>query len=268
MNIPVIQWEKSFAIGHEKTDSEHKNLFDIAAKLNKYKNDSKKIVQIIKELADYTNFHFTNEEKFMKSINYEYFDEHRKLHKDIVKALNNTIREMVSLPKEEIVFKLNVLVNKNIVQHILIEDKKFHHTIRSRDELKDNFIWRSTYKLNEAQIDEEHKILFDIALKALDYNNTNISSHLKITIKELYEYMKTHFEHEEEFMEKIKYPNLEEHKQCHQNIFKELHLFLKELPNLEVVDFEKKLIQFIDISLICHILYEDKKIINFKKSTK
>jgi hemerythrin len=263
--MSLIQWEKSFTIGHEKIDGEHKKLFDIAAKLNKYKNDSKRIVQVIKELADYTNFHFANEEKFMNSINYEYFDEHKKLHKELVKSLNSTIKEMVTLPREEIIYKLNVLVNKNIVQHILIEDKKFHHAIRSRDELKDNFKWRSEYKLNEELLDEEHKILFDIALKALDYNNTDINSHIKITIKELYEYMKTHFDHEEEFMERIGYPYLEEHKEFHQNIFKELHKFLKELPNLEIVDFERKLIQFIDISLICHISYEDKKIINFQK---
>jgi len=264
----AIKWEKSYTIGHEKIDAEHKKLFEIGAKLLKYKNDSRKIIEIIKELAEYTQFHFNNEEKFMKSIGYDEFEYHQSLHKDIVKTLNATIKEMAKLSIEEIITKLYTLINKSIVQHILIEDKKFHHKIKSREELKSSFKWHSDYRLFEDSIDKEHKVLFDIALKALDYNNTDINTHIKITIKELYEYMKTHFEHEEQFMEKIGYPELNEHKKIHQEIIKGLHLFLKELPKLDIVDFERKLIEYIDIWLIGHILYEDRKIVNFKKSTK
>lgn len=266
--MTAIKWEKSYTIGHEKIDGEHKKLFEIGAKLLKYKNDSKKIIEIIKELAEYTRFHFNNEEKFMKSIGYDEFDHHKSLHTEIVKILNTTIKEMASLSIEEIIVRLHTLINKNIVQHILIEDKKFHHKIKSREELKSSFRWHSDYKLYEDSIDEEHKILFDIALKALDYHNTDINTHIKITIKELYEYMKTHFTHEEEFMESIAYPELNEHKELHQGIIKGLHQFLKELPNLEIVEFERKLIEYIDIWLIGHILYEDRKIINYKKSIK
>ncbi len=128
--------------------------------------------------------------------------------------------------------------------------------------------WEKSYTIGHEKIDGEHKKLFDIALKALDYHNTDINTHIKLTIKELYDYMKTHFEHEEEFMKKIAYPDLEEHKEIHQGIIKGLHLFLKELPKLDIVDFERKLIEYIDIWLIGHILYEDRKIVNFKKSTK
>lgn len=38
----ITKWDKAFTIGHEKIDSEHKQLFDIANKLSKYKNDTKK----------------------------------------------------------------------------------------------------------------------------------------------------------------------------------------------------------------------------------
>lgn len=268
MSANFTKWDKAFSIGHEKIDSEHKKLFDIAAKLSKYKNDQKKIIEIIKELIAYTKFHFDNEEQFMESINYEDLEEHKQLHKQLIKNLSATIKEMNSLGMDEVIEKLNTLVNKNIVQHILIEDKKFHHKRKDRKELKTNFKWRSEYKVFEDLIDKEHKVLFDIALKALDYHNTDIRSHIKMTIKELYDYMKTHFKHEEEYMEKIAYTAIQEHKKLHQQIIKQINEFIKSLSTINMVDFERKLIEYIDIWLIGHIIYEDRKIIAFRNSQK
>lgn len=204
----------------------------------------------------------------MESINYEDFEHHKLLHKELIQSLSSTIKQMNTLGKDEVLEKLNELVNKNIVQHILIEDKKFHHKRKSREELKSNFRWNSDYKVFEEMIDKEHKVLFDIALKALDYHNTDIKTHIKLTIKELYDYMKTHFEHEELFMKKIEYPNYEEHKKIHQNIIKQINEFIKSLSTINIQEFERKLIEYIDIWLIGHILYEDRKIIAFQKSNR
>jgi len=260
-----ITWDRAFTVGHEKIDSEHKKLFEIASNIDKYKKDSSKIIEIIKELIFYTKYHFANEEIFMESIDYEKLDEHKKIHKDIVDNLNKLIKDINKFSLEEIIEKLVIFVNKNIVEHILIEDKKFHHTRKTRDELKSNFRWMSDYKVFNELIDKEHKKLFDIALKALDYNNTDIKSHIKITIKELYDYMKVHFEHEELYMEEIGYPEIENHKKLHKNIIEQMNSFMKTIATLKIVDFEKKLIEYMDIWLVNHILYEDRKIINFKK---
>ena len=264
----TTKWDKAFLIGHEKIDGEHKKLFDIANKLSKYKNDPKKIIEIIKELIAYTKFHFDNEEEFMASINYEDLEQHKILHKTLIQKLSATIKQMNKLEIDEVLEKLNELVNKNIVQHILIEDKKFHHKRKNRTELKSNFRWNSDYKVFEDMIDKEHKVLFDIALSALDYHNTDIKTHIKLTIQELYNYMKTHFEHEELFMKKINYPEYEEHKKIHSNIVIQMNEFIKSLSTINIVEFERKLIEYIDIWLIGHILYEDRKIIAFKQNTK
>lgn len=260
----VISWDKAFSVGHEKIDSEHKKLFEIANKIPKYKNDQKKVLEIIKELISYTNFHFKNEEVVMELAGYKDLEKHKQLHKELIKSLSSTIKEMKTLNLEEVIDKLNSLVNDNIVQHILIEDKKFHHNIKNRDQLKTNFKWNSQYKVYEERIDKEHKVLFDIALKALDYHDTDIKSHIKITINELYDYMKTHFSHEEEFMEKIKYPKIEEHKKIHSSIIEQMNEFIKSLSKISIIEFERKLIEYIDIWLIGHILYEDRKIIKYK----
>ncbi len=261
----VTSWHDAYSIGHEKIDSEHKRLFDIASEIYKYSNDSKMIIKIVKELVLYTKFHFKNEEDFMRSIDFKNLEEHKKLHRKVITELNIVIKNINSKPIEESVHQLNTLVNKNILQHILIEDKKVHHAIRTRDELKNNFKWKMEYKINNKLLDDEHQQLFDIAENALNYNNTDIKSHIKITISELYDYMKVHFKDEERYMEEIGYPQLSEHKIIHESIIHQMNDFIKQLSTLNIIEFEKKLIEYMDIWLINHILYEDRKIIKFLK---
>lgn len=259
----LITWEEAYSIGNEKIDKEHKKLFEIASDLNNYTNSKEDVVEIIKELIKYTKLHFSNEENFMKSVSYKNLDAHKKLHKKMVDKLNEIVKHFNDVPLKETIDNLVNLVNKNILNHILIEDKKVHHLIRTREELKENFKWKMSYQLGEAQLDEEHQKLFDIAMRALNNNNKDMKKSVKETIIELYDYMKTHFEHEEQYMKDIVYPNFEEHKEIHDNIIEEMNDFIKLLPKLKIVDFEKKLIEFMDIWLINHILYEDKKIISF-----
>ena len=262
----VISWDKAYCLGHEKIDKEHKRLFEIALDINKYANDSKMIMKMIKELIKYTKIHFINEENFMKSISYKNIKEHKKLHKKLVEKLSSIINDINFKPLNEIVHRLTKLVNKDIIHHILVEDKKVHHSIKSREELKNHFRWKNEYRLRNELLDDEHQQLFDIAVEALDYNNTDIKSHIKITINELFDYMKTHFEHEEKYMQEIAYPDFNEHKLLHENIINQMNEFIKQLSSLKIVDFERKLIEYIDIWLINHILHEDKKIIKFLKN--
>jgi len=261
-----ILWDKAYSIGHEKIDSEHKRIFELTAEVQKYKNDIEKIKKIIKELILYTKTHFYNEETYMRSINYDNLEEHIKEHRKLSKEFTLIVKEVNQISLDQLACKINEFIYTKILHHILIDDKKFHHFRKTREELKNSFRWVSSYKINEEIIDEEHKKLFDIASKALEYSQKDTKNHIKTTITELYVYMQTHFEHEEKFMEEIGYPNLEEHKVLHQTIIDQMNSFIKSLPKIKIVEFEKKLLEYMDIWLINHILFEDRKIIYFQNN--
>ncbi len=87
---------------------------------------------------------------------------------------------------------------------------------------------------------------------------------LKITITKLYDYMKTHFKNEESHMKSIKYPKLDEHIKLHNSIIVSLNDFIKKLPTIKIDDFEKELAKMIDITLLQHIIQEDRKIIKWE----
>ena len=88
---------------------------------------------------------------------------------------------------------------------------------------------------------------------------------IKEIVTDLYDYMKTHFSHEEKFMQDINYPKSEEHKKLHREIILKINEFVKQLPTMNISDFEKELAKIIDISLVHHIIQEDRKIIAWER---
>lgn len=256
-----MSWDNAYSIGHDKVDKEHKRLFEIASEIYQCNNNKEEVMSIVKELIKYTKFHFKNEENYMKSIGYAGLEEHSNIHNQIVQNLNVLVKKFPTMQVGEIVKSLTDFIYSGILQHILLVDKKVHHTMKSRLELKHHFQWKNDYKINHEIIDKEHEELFKIALKALNYHDKDIKKHIKKTISELYEYMKKHFENEEDYMLEIGYPELGQHIDQHMKIIEEMNNFIKSIPTLKLIDFERKLIEYIDIWLINHILYEDRKIL-------
>lgn len=116
------------------------------------------------------------------------------------------------------------------------------------------------YTLDNELIDSEHEKLFEIASQALDIKGEQKKDKIRKILIELNEYMKTHFEDEEEYMKSIDFFDIERHKIIHENIIEQMNEFIKQLPTLSIDQFERKLIEYMDIWLINHIIVEDKKI--------
>ena len=82
----VFSWSKAIATGNDGIDSEHMKLFDLIQKLHEatspktdFSSDSS-ISEIIKSLREYTQYHFSREEKFMESFPYDDIDFHKRAH--------------------------------------------------------------------------------------------------------------------------------------------------------------------------------------------
>ena len=77
---------------------------------------------------------------------------------------------------------------------IALLEKDVSHVKRDKKTLRDIFSWKEKYQIGYYTIDVEHKKLFDIAMKALDYNIAGVDTkkHIKDIISELYDYMRIH----------------------------------------------------------------------------
>ena len=268
-NQDTLIWRSEYNINNFKIDSEHQKLFSIAREainVSKLKDSSEintKLKEIITKLFDYVDYHFTNEEEYMSEISYPELPNHKILHDNILEMLKKLISEINTLELSQIQKTLQEFIENYIIKHILKEDKKILLWNTSLDDLKTNFGWKDIYSLDNSILDEEHKTLFKIAEEAFAVVEPELK-HEKIRniLNRLYEYMKVHFSHEEEYMQEINYPQFEIHKELHENIVNTINEFVKELATLSEDSFEKELAKLIDGTIVHHIVQEDKKIIS------
>lgn len=120
--------------------------------------------------------------------------------------------------------------------------------------------WNGVYSIGDEGIDAEHKKIFDLANKV---KLCNCEEKIKKAVKEVISYTKFHFTSEERYMQEIKYDLYIHHKELHQKIIQQMHQFIKSIASMDTPTFERRLIEYMDIWLVNHIVRDDKRIASF-----
>ena len=117
-----------YKIGNELIDAEHKTLFDITGKVYSIlkrgatSEDADEIIGILKELRDYTAEHFSDEEEYMRSINYPGLPQQERAHKSFIGALDDIDEDRVHEDPAEYVKSLIEFLLGWLINHILKVD--------------------------------------------------------------------------------------------------------------------------------------------------
>lgn len=106
-------------------------------------------------------------------------------------------------------------------------------------------VWSEKYSLNHIKIDDQHKALFHLAssVEELDTQKST-KEELAVLIKQLFKYMREHFNDEEEYMQNIGYPLLPEHKKEHEKFINSMTDILKETKGLELLQSKIKTLSY------------------------
>ncbi|EJO9685519.1 hemerythrin domain-containing protein, partial [Campylobacter jejuni] len=123
-----------------------------------------------------------------------------------------------------------------------------------------------TFSVHNAKIDEQHKKLFELAGK-VEYliDKPVYKDEIKNLLAEFFNYMKDHFYEEERYMELIKYPDIETHKKIHKHIIQSMIELIKNIKSTN--DLKEKLYLAVKKWLLEHILYEDMKVEQYRRSS-
>ncbi|ELE7546585.1 bacteriohemerythrin [Campylobacter jejuni] len=126
--------------------------------------------------------------------------------------------------------------------------------------------WDKTFSVHNAKIDEQHKNLFELAGK-VEYliDKPVYKDEIKNLLAEFFNYMKDHFYEEERYMEPIKYPDIETHKKIHKHIIQSMIELIKNIKSTN--DLKEKLYLAVKKWLLEHILYEDMKVEQYRRSS-
>jgi hemerythrin len=205
----------------------------------------------------------------MASIGYPELDIHKVHHNQIIKSMGEFTKQLSTMRVVEIEKELAHLVEIWFVHHIVYVDKKISVWLRTNEIPEFKFSWKSNYSLNNTLLDAQHQELFEIASKAFVYApNKNQIKKIENTLNELVINFKEHFKDEEEYMQKIKFDRLKEHEEAHKKILNELNVFLKDVKKMKILDTQERLKEFIEISLVGHILEKDRKIASWNQYLK
>lgn len=125
--------------------------------------------------------------------------------------------------------------------------------------------WHSGLSLGIEKIDDQHKNLIGLSNKLMDAAKHGVPKSITEAFHALREYTVYHFNDEEEYMKRIKYPKLQEHGQQHLVLKQQVKYYQEalykkaEITEAEILDFLKKW-------LIDHIVYNDLDIKKYLES--
>jgi len=121
------------------------------------------------------------------------------------------------------------------------------------------FTWYKKYSVNNEELDNHHKVLFNTINKL--YENclgTDSPNCLEPIIDELVSYSKYHFSAEEQYMKSKGYKDTEKHIIEHR-AFTQKTGELQQVVNKNDFELTKELIVFLGNWLLHHVMEEDKK---------
>lgn len=119
-------WTAECRSGFEEIDSQHRLLFAIAnevLEISNPKQQEPEIKYLLRHLRDYTENHFSFEEKFMEKNKFPGLKDHKLKHEKIIAEIRNALTTSESIG--ELKENLEDLLIAWVQSHILIEDKKF-----------------------------------------------------------------------------------------------------------------------------------------------
>ena len=124
------EFDDSLVTGNEMIDAQHKELIGkINSLLDSCETSKDKLVAVktLDYLADYTEFHFGEEENLQESISYPGISEHKKEHdklRQVVKELYEMLEEEEG-PSNAFVEQ----VNKNVIEWLYRHIKGFDRSV-------------------------------------------------------------------------------------------------------------------------------------------
>ncbi len=134
----MYEMKDEFLTGIQFIDEEHTKLFEITNRLYEISRDEfipdkyDYIVDIIKELTEYTKYHFNHEEEFMKSINYRRILSQMVYHKEFVDRLEAIDLDSVDIAQEKTMTELLNFLYDWLVNHICNTDKLIAKDLKER----------------------------------------------------------------------------------------------------------------------------------------
>ena len=128
-NIEIVHWDDKYSTGIELIDSQHKKLFEMTNNLFLACKSGEKMLtaafhEAMHKMVEYVHFHFSAELKLLHKINYPNYNEHKKMHDDLIHEILTASKDF-SEGKKFVPNHFIKTLRDWILSHIAIHDKSY-----------------------------------------------------------------------------------------------------------------------------------------------
>jgi hemerythrin len=123
----IIKWQDIYEVHVDEIDEQHKKLVSLVNAMAEAMRAGKGktvVGKVLKELVEYTAYHFETEERFFREHEYPEYDAHRKMHQDLTQRAKE-LRRTFDLGKPLVTAQVMQFLSDWLNKHIVEEDRKF-----------------------------------------------------------------------------------------------------------------------------------------------
>ena len=136
MSVPHIDWSTKYELGVEDIDLQHHyflNLINRIASEIITTDDRQYLESLTSELTAYARFHFISEETMMLHAKYPGYEEHRKLHFELIEHLSVVQHHLLNEPTEAEAEETLSFLARWFLEHTIGVDREFTDFLLNRN---------------------------------------------------------------------------------------------------------------------------------------
>ncbi len=130
----LVTFTPELSVGVKKFDEHHKKLFSIINKLSNAMSNGlagKSVTEIVKELVDYTDYHFKAEEEAFEQFNFPGKEDHIRIHNTMLKTARGLLED-AQHGKKVLSTELLEFLQDWILEHIMGTDKEYSSFLKNK----------------------------------------------------------------------------------------------------------------------------------------
>jgi hemerythrin len=125
--MSYLKWSEKYSVNVPELDEQHKKLFTLVNDMYDAMYEGKgseMIGKVIAKFVDYTDYHFTAEERLLLQHEYPEYEEHKGMH-DSLSNKAHSIKDDFDSGITPSAIEVMVLLTNWLNRHILEEDRKY-----------------------------------------------------------------------------------------------------------------------------------------------
>jgi len=132
--INILKWDDSLSTGFEEVDLQHKKLIhvidDVYQRMQAPGTEyAIGMAKDLKRLTDYTQYHFSEEERFMRKFDFPGYEKHHGEHEAFIAEVNRQIKTLSQANPDD-GFRFYRFLGSWLVSHIAKSDQEWAAFIR------------------------------------------------------------------------------------------------------------------------------------------